>query len=267
MRTTGRTRLFVLLGDPVAHSLSPTMHSAAFQAMGLDATYVGLPCRRDDVAGLMRAIARGGGGGNVTIPHKQTAAEALDRPLESLVPACNTFWGDERGELVGTNTDVEGIRCALAQLEVVSGDWWILGTGGSARAVIEVARRAGARIAVSSREPGRATQLLSEASALGVPTAPREGCGAVVNTTPLGLRTDDPLPLAPEQVPPGAVALDLVYGTGGTAWTRALAARSVPALDGRTVLLAQGAAAFRHWFPGQDPPMEVMRAVVNRALG
>ncbi len=267
MRTTGRTRLLVLLGDPVAHSLSPAMHSAAFQAMGLDATYVGLPCRSDEVAALMRAIARAGGGGNVTIPHKQSAVEALDRSLESHVSACNTFWGDEKGELVGTNTDVEGIRCALAQLDVVSGDWWILGTGGSARAVIEVARRAGARIAVSSRDPARAEQLLSEAAALGVPTAAREECRVVVNTTPLGLRREDPLPLDPDLIPAGAVALDLVYGPAGTDWTRALAARSVPVSDGRTVLVAQGAAAFRHWFPGQEPPVEVMRAVVNRALG
>lgn len=266
MRTTGRTRLFVLLGDPVAHSLSPAMHSAAFHAMGVDATYVGVPCRGDDVAPLMRALARAGGGGNVTVPHKQVAFQALDRPLESRLPACNTFWGDETGELLGANTDVEGIRCALAELGVVSGDWWVLGTGGSARAVIEAARLAGARIAISSRDPARAEQLLSDAAALGVQAAPRDRCRVVVNTTPLGLRNDDPLPLDPEQIPAESVALDLVYAPGGTAWTSALAARSVPVRDGRTVLVAQGAAAFRHWFPGQDPPVELMRAVVNRAL-
>lgn len=266
MRTTGRTRLLVLLGDRVAHSVSPAMHSAAFQAMGLDAAYVGLPCRGEDVAPLMRAITRGGGGGNVTVPHKQVAFEALDRRLESNLPACNTFWGEEDGKLAGTNTDVEGIRCALHELDVTAGDWWILGTGGSARSVIEVARQAGARIAVSSRDPARAERLLSDAAALGVQEAPQDTCRLVVNTTPLGLRKDDPLPLDPERMPAGAAALDLVYGPGGTAWTRALAARSVPASDGRTVLVAQGAAAFRHWFPAHDPPVELMRAVVNRVL-
>ncbi len=266
MRTTGRTRLFALLGDPVAHSLSPAMHSAAFQAMGLDATYVGLPCRSEDVAALMRAIARGGGGGNVTVPHKQTAFGALDRTRDASLPACNTFWGDAGGNLSGANTDVEGIRCALADLGVSAGDWWILGTGGSARAVVEAARRAGARIAVSSRDPVRAQRLLADAEALGVPPAPREGCRVVINTTPLGLREGDPLPLDPAAVPGDAVALDLVYGAGGTPWTRALTARSVPVADGRTVLVAQGAEAFRHWFPDHDPPVELMRAVVNRAL-
>ena len=67
---SGRTRVFALLGNPVGHSLSPAMHNAAFQALGLDAVYVALPCEASELVVLMRMLARSGGGGNITIPHK-----------------------------------------------------------------------------------------------------------------------------------------------------------------------------------------------------
>src|SRR5688500_10278670 len=104
---SGRTRVFAILGDPVSHSLSPAMHNAAFRALGLDAVYVPLPCKADDVPVLLGSLARAGGGGNVTVPHKEAAARAVDRlePLAQALGACNTFWGDDGGA-AGGNTDV-----------------------------------------------------------------------------------------------------------------------------------------------------------------
>ena len=76
----GSTRVFAILGDPVGHSLSPAMHNAAFRALGLDATYVALRTPSGDLATAIRLLAGAGGGGNVTVPHKEAAATALTEP-------------------------------------------------------------------------------------------------------------------------------------------------------------------------------------------
>ena len=96
----GSTRVFAILGDPVAHSLSPAMHNAAFRVLGLRAVYVALRARPDDVPGLLRSLSRAGGGGNVTVPHKELAARAVDRPhpMVERLGACNAFWGEDGGD-------------------------------------------------------------------------------------------------------------------------------------------------------------------------
>ena len=88
------TRLFAVLGDPVAHSLSPGIQNPAIEAAGVDAVYVALRCGAGEVSGLMRGLAVAGGGGNVTLPHKEVAAAAVDEPSELVARtgACNTFW-------------------------------------------------------------------------------------------------------------------------------------------------------------------------------
>jgi shikimate dehydrogenase len=263
----GRTRVFALLGDPVAHSLSPAMHNAAFRVLGLDAVYVPMPCASAHVPVLMAALAEAGGGGNVTVPHKQVAATALTRPSERVTAlgACNTFWWDGTA-LAGESTDVEGVQAALRRLDVEAQTWLVIGTGGSARAVVEAARLAGARLAVSSRDPGRAAALLALAGTRGVEAATADEATLVVNATPLGLKTGDPLPCRPEATPHAVAALDLVYRRGETAWVRQQRAAGRRAADGREVLLAQGAAALTRWFPKQTPPLDVMRAALHAAL-
>ena len=123
MRPTAATRVLALLGDPVEHSGSPTMHNAAIAHASLDGVYVALRCAPDDLDGLMRGLAGAGGGGNVTLPYKQRAASILDEPSEAVrrTGACNTFWGDGAGRLHGDNTDVEGFKRALDALVDGSG--------------------------------------------------------------------------------------------------------------------------------------------------
>lgn len=263
----GRTRVFALLGEPVSHSLSPAMHNAAFRVLGLDAVYVPFPCDAAHVPSLMSALAAAGGGGNVTVPHKAAAARALARPSErvSSLGACNTFWW-EGGALSGDTTDVEGVLAALRRLEVDADTWLVIGTGGSARAVVEAARLSGARVAVSSRDPSRAAEFLAWAGTRGVGAAAVEDAELLINATPLGLKAEDMLPSRPEATPRAVAALDLVYRRGGTAWVRAQRDAGRRAADGREVLLAQGAAAFLRWFPKYDPPLDVMRAALHAAL-
>jgi len=262
-----RTRVFALLGDPVAHSLSPAMHNAAFRVLGLDAVYVPLPCAASQVPVLMSALAAAGGGGNVTVPHKAVAAEALGRGSDRVraLGACNTFWWEDDG-LTGESTDVEGVQAALRRLEVEAEVWLVVGTGGSARAVAEAARLAGARLAVSSRDPARAAAFLAWAGTRGIGVANPADATLVINATPLGLKSTDPLPIPPPATPRARAALDLVYARGETPWVRAQRSAGRQAADGREVLLAQGAAAFARWFPKSDPPIDAMRAALHAAL-
>ncbi|HEV8150647.1 MAG TPA: hypothetical protein VGP61_10730 [Gemmatimonadales bacterium] len=265
MEIGGTTRVFAILGDPVAHSLSPLMQNAAFHALGLNAVYIPLRCSAESLDELMLTLARQGGGGNVTIPHKTRAAEVVARHGESSAPVCNTFWGQD-GRLQGAETDSGAILTVLSRMGPVGSDWLLLGTGGSARAALQAARQAGARIAVRSRSAGRAAELEQAAAALGLELTQLGACQVVLNCTPLGLRPEDPLPLNPAEAPNARSALDLVYCPGETAWVHAMRAANASAADGREVLLEQGAAAFELWFPDRVAPREVMRAAIRTAL-
>jgi len=263
----GKTRPFILLGSPVEHSVSPAMHTAAFRALGINAAYVPLRCDAPDVAALIRMISHAGGGGNITLPHKQAAAAAVHDPsaLVQATGACNTFWASGNDRIQGENTDVTGVLASLDRLMAPATTWLIIGTGGSARAVVAAARERGAAIAVKSRTPERGADFSSWAAGTGVKIGDAEQCDVVINATPMGLKPDDPLPVLPGEVK-ARFALDLVYGVDGTRWSRSMAAKGVLTADGREALVAQGAASFHCWFPEEDPPVEVMRAVVNARL-
>lgn len=264
---SGRTRLFLLLGRPVAHSLSPAMQNAAFAALGLDATYAALDCAADELPVLVAALARAGGGGNATVPHKEALAAAVARPSAraARLGSANTFWGEE-GAVAGESTDVDGVLDALARLDAPASTWLVAGTGGSARAVVGAAAERGARVAVRSRSAERAAAFRAWAAGLGVAAADEDECEVLINATPQGLGAADPLPLDPAAFARARWGLDLVYRRGGTAWVGALAGRGVRAADGRDVLVAQGAAALERWFSKVRAPREVMRAAVARAL-
>jgi shikimate dehydrogenase len=264
---SGGSRVFVVLGNPVSHSLSPAMQNAAFRALGLSAVYVPLSCSASDLPALIGGIARAGGGGNVTVPHKEAAARAVDdcRELAVAADACNTFWSQD-GRIVGDNTDVPGLLEALHQLQVGKAPWFIAGSGGSARAAVMAAGHHGVQVAVRSRDAGRQREFESWVSSRGVSLARPEECGVLINCTPLGLKQTDPLPIQPDGFTRAQVALDMVYAPGETAWIRAMKSRVRRSADGRGMLVAQGAAAFERWFPGKRAPVEVMRAAVNAVL-
>jgi len=267
------TRLLALVGDPVAHSLSPKMYNAAFRALGLDAVYVALRVPASAVSPMFQALAVAGAAGNVTVPHKEAAERSVTRKTDvcARTGACNTFWTED-GVLVGDNTDVAGVRGALAALGVNGGGrWLVIGTGGSARAVAVAAADAGATLWVRSRHPERAREFTTWASQIGVRAQPAHGpveVDTAINATPLGLGDRDPLPIEPKDLRGVRTALDLVYTRGGTRWVRTLRERvkDVATSDGRDVLVQQGAAAFRRFFPEIAAPVEVMRAAVERAL-
>jgi shikimate dehydrogenase len=264
---SGSSLVFVILGDPVSHSLSPAMQNAAFRALGLSAVYVPLKCSADDVPGLVRAIARAGGGGNVTLPYKEIAARAVDvcRELAETVEACNTFWSED-GKTIGDNTDVPGLLDALQQQGMSATPWFIAGTGGGARAAVVAAGQHGVPVAVRSRDPERQRRFEAWIVSRGVPLVEPSECGVLINSTPLGLKAGDPLPIELDGFPRAEIAFDMVYAPGETSWVRAMKSRVRRSADGRSMLVAQGAAAFERWFPSKRAPVEVMRAAVDVAL-
>ena len=263
----GSTRVHALLGNPVAHSLSPAMQNAAFRALGLRAVYVPLRCSSDDVPSLIHALTRAGGGGNVTVPYKELAAGAVGRPSELVeaAGACNVFYCAD-GEVAGDNTDVPGVLDALQPLRPPEGPWLIAGTGGGARAAALAAGARGAAVAVCSRSEERRRAFEEWARARGLAVSEPAACRVVINATPLGLRPGDALPVGRDVVPEAQVALDMVYAPGETRWVRAMRAEGVRAADGRRMLVAQGARALECWFPGVRAPVEIMRAAVDAEL-
>ncbi len=243
------------------------MQNAAFRALGLSAVYVPLKCSAPDLPAVIGAIGRAGGGGNITLPHKEAAAHAVDvcRDVAQTVEACNTFWSED-GRIIGDNTDVAGLLDALHQLEVAQSPWFIRGTGGGARAAAVAAGGHGVSVAVRSRDARRQREFEDWIASRGVPLVQPSDCRVLINATPLGLKPSDPLPISPEEFPRAELAFDMVYAQGETPWIRAMKSRVHRSADGRSMLVAQGAAAFERWFPGKRAPVEVMRAAVDVAL-
>ena len=270
----GGTRVFAILGNPVAHSLSPAIQTAALRAAGLDGRYVAIACQPEDVAPVMRTLARAGGGGNVTVPHKRRAVAALDAAAAAVARtgACNTFWG-EGARIRGDNTDVEGARRAVRVL--LSGPArgarvLLAGAGGGARAAVaalidedaaavQVLNRTLARARAMAGEVGDArVRVVSEAR-----TLEGQAFDLVLNATSLGLRADDPLAVDLARLGPVGAVMDMVYAPSGTRLTAAAGARGIPAMDGSEMLLRQGAAAFELWW-GCEAPLAAMREALER---
>jgi shikimate dehydrogenase len=269
---SGATRVTGIIGWPVAHSLSPAMHNAAFAALGLDWTYVAFPVDPAAVGPAVRGLAAAGVAGlNVTIPHKQAVLEQCSSvsAAAAAIGAANTLIPDGAGGWRADNTDAPGFLRALDEAAPVALEGrtaLVIGAGGAARAVVFALRQRGAKIAVANRTPARAAAL---GEPVGFTRAALEQAAArsqvVVNCTSLGLHGDripDELPL--DALGPEQVVVDVVYRPGGTAWLAAAAARGPRCVDGLGMLLHQGAAAFVQW-TGQDPPIEVMRAALMQS--
>ena len=274
---TSHTRLLALLGDPVSHSSSPRIQNAAIRDLGLDGVYVALRADTDEMVGFVRGLARSGGGGNITLPHKEKAATVLDVPTIAVkrTGACNTFW-EEDGRIHGDNTDVEGFSRALRVF--LGGDpggqrVLVLGAGGAARAClvalidggvaeVQLLNRTRARARVVARRIGgeRVRVVDREKDAFG------QRFDLVVNTTRLGLDREDPLPLDLRNLERVGAVVDIVYGPEPTSWVRQARDLGIRAADGSEMLIQQGAVAFEHWW-GVKPSLDVMRASLSSQSG
>jgi shikimate dehydrogenase len=255
----------VLLGRSIAYSASPAMQTAAFRAAGLEWTYELLDVPPEGLAGAVAGL-RGPGfaGANVTIPHKLAVMPLLDElePEAAEVGAVNTIRRDQRDRLVGSNTDVTGLRVALGAVGVEPGGARavVLGVGGSARAAAVALR--GAELTFVARRPEAGAGLPGEVLEWGDPAWPAlvHQADVFVNATPLGRHSE--MPLHPAQLPEQGAVIDLVYVDGGTPLVRRARQLDLPCVDGWSVLLAQGAASFQAW-TSRPAPLDAMRAALR----
>ena len=263
------TPVFAILGNPVAHALSPVLYRAAFDAADIDAIYVALQTETEDVRSVMRTLE----GGNVTVPHKGTAAAALDRATARVkrTNACNTFW-KEKGRLYGDNTDTIGFAVALRRLlpDPAGARALVIGAGGAARAAVYalleddvdeitvIARSRSRRSEIEDVAGRRARRVHVVASEK---TLGDQGFDLVVNATPLGLKDRDALPLEFHKLGGLRTVFDMVYRRGGTEWVRKASSYGIPAIDGTEMLIQQAAAAFEIW-TGRDAPVSAMRSAL-----
>jgi shikimate dehydrogenase len=269
-----------VIGDPVAHSRSPTLHNAAFTHLGIKARYelwptsaAELPARLDSLRAPHML------GANVTLPHKVAVLGLLDRYDSDveLIGAANTVVREADGSLSGSNTDAPAFLASLredAGYSPAGQSAVILGASGAARAAITALLRAGvARLVVVNRTVERAEALLGDmlAAAADDPQlyalAPDDTmlpelvaqATLIVNATSLGWREHE-TPLAAELIPPGALVYDMVYRP--TRLLREAAARGARPLDGMGMFIRQAALSFERW-TGQAAPIEIMRAAAK----
>jgi len=260
-----------LIGWPVAHSVSPAMHNAAFGALGLDWQYDLLPAPPERFAAAVAAwVAAGYRGFNVTIPHKGAALRLPQvraiSPAAEAIGAANTLTVEPDGSLAADNTDWRGFADDLAAggIAVEGARCLVLGTGGSARAVI-YALRAGGAVAITaiSRQPGGR----DGAAGYGDLARLAPGADLVVNCTPAGMSPDVAASPWPEDVPfPGGAALvDLIYNPPVTRLMADAQAAGARTVGGLGMLVRQGALAFERW-TGIAPPLAIMLEAARHAL-
>lgn len=286
-RISGSTRLAGVIGWPVDHSLSPTMHNAAYENLGLDWVYV--PLGVPDELGLRRVVAAIRTlpfvGFNITMPYKTSVVELCDEVAmaASMAGAVNTVHCVD-GRLIGYNTDGRGLLESLAteaKFDPSGKDVVLLGAGGAAgSALVAFILGRAASVTIVNRDTSRADELLARiephlkgtrAHAMRLDEAEAHVAAAdlVVNATPLGMNADDPSPVPVEWLRSHQVVFDMVYGKEAPSRLIAGAQQAgANAVDGLGMLVNQGATAIDIWNTDSQgrAPRDVMRAAAEAEL-
>ncbi len=253
--------LFALLGGRVAHSLSPAIHNARFEELGLPFLYVpvALGSLGSEIGPLREACDELGlplRGASVTVPFKETAGALAGAPGETR----NTLLFGDDGSVASANTDRDALLAAIPEAPE-DGAALVLGAGGMARSAVEALVARGWHVDLAARTAARAATLAASCGARVVasPTSAGVGYAAIVNATPLGLDAEDPLPCAGALLGPGVLAVDAPYRPGGTAFARFALRNGSRLVDGFTLLLAQ-AAGQSALFTGRPATAESLAA-------
>lgn len=284
MEINGRTRVYCVIGDPIEHTLSPAMHNAAFEKLGLNCVYTAFGIRPRDLGRAVEGFrALGIGGVNVTIPHKVAVMQYLDELSEEamIIGAVNTIKMGE--ELVGYNTDGMGAYQALKDSDADPKDKHvlILGSGGAARAIaVTLALKGGvASLTILGIVEEELKKLAGDIER-GTKVKPRwktmtdsvkrrevQRADIIINCTPVGMapKVEETL-LVAEEIPPRVKLMDVVYTPLETRFIREAKKAGVKTvIGGLEMFVNQGAEAERIWL-GIEPPVNLMREAVLKKL-
>lgn len=269
-----------VIGDPIAHSLSPLIHGLWIKEHGLEASYEPIAVRPEALPEFIARLREGEFvGGNVTIPHKEAVIGLIDAvdPLAAKIGAVNTLVVKD-GKISGSNTDYMGF---LANLDAGASGWdagisaaLVLGAGGASRAILAgLLDRGVPRIDLLNRSPARAERLAAEFGPSVVPGpltafADRAGAaGLVVNTSAVGMKGTAFEGVDLSALPQGAVVTDIVYTPLVTPLLAEADAKGFAWVDGLGMLLHQAVPGFAAWF-GPEPEVGArLRQAVLAALG
>lgn len=267
-----------MVGRPVAHSLSPAIHTVAFAEIGVDWDYVAIDTGPDEIAAVCGRVREGDLTAlSVTMPLKEAIIAHLDELTDvgSALGAVNCVARVD-GRLVGHNTDGDGCCDALEEqggLEIAGSAVLVLGAGGTARSVALALAARGARVSVRNRTPDNTRRLLEAVSShrgrlagsvTAEPDAGSVGYDAIVNATSVGMNSDE-TPLAGDRIDPGTVVLDAVYTPLRTRLLRDAESRGARTVDGLWMLIHQARRQELVWF-GAAGSAETMRAESERVL-
>lgn len=271
MTPRSTTTIAAVIGDPVRHSLSPAIHNAAFDHLGLDWVYGAFEVPVGGGADAVRAMAALGIGGlSVTMPLKDEVALAADERTEAVdrLGGANTlFWRD--GRIVADSTDGDGFLSSVTdqtQWRAAGSSAAVLGAGGAARAIIEALGRAGADVVVINRNADRASRAASvhPRAEVGSP-ADLATASLVVNATSVGMTggpAPDEVPLGPDWITDGMVVADIVYHPQRTPLLAAAERVGAETVGGLGMLVGQAALQFERW-THKPAPRAVMAAAVE----
>jgi shikimate dehydrogenase len=265
-----------VVGWPVDHSRSPTIHRYWLKEFGLTGSYERFPVQPAEFREFVNRIGRDGlVGANITAPHKETAYLLCDRrtPVADALGAVNTYWRED-GRLWGDNTDVAGF---LANMDESAPGWAeraklavVIGAGGAARAILyALISRGFEHIVVVNRTHARAEALAAqfgsstEAGTWAALPAELAEADVLVNTSTLGMVGQPPLAVGLSALPDRATVADVVYVPLRTPLIEAARARGLRAVEGLGMLLHQAAPAFARWFGRQPIVTPALRALVE----
>ena len=289
---TGKTNLVGLLGKPVNHSLSPIMHNAAYEEMGLDWCYVAIPCdtkNLEKVTSALRVINFKGL--NITIPHKQEVLKACNRltTIANDIQAVNTLIPEKNNQWIGANTDLEGFLMPLKDKNLINKNAVVIGCGGSARAVVMGLNNLNVKkITILGRNEtslnifiNNMKNVLSKNDILieGINNEKLNVSGyieeadLIVNTTPIGMNRktteEESIPLGLkiwDSLSNKTILYDLIYTPRPTNWLKLGAQQNCLTIDGLDMLVEQGALSIKLWSGFNDVPIETMKSSAKKHL-
>lgn len=273
------TQVFAVVGDPIEHSISPVVHNAAFQALGLDCVYIPIRVPKDQLANTLQAFDQIPIlGYSVTLPHKETAARLAKEKdeLTQLAGSTNTLVRLPDGGFRAVNTDAPAALEALQDklkslpggLQLQDLHILVLGAGGVARALVFALVRAGAHVVVANRTLARAEKLAQDSGCRFVDWNGRYQTkfDVLINCTSVGMFPQvDETPMHHSALQPGQIVFDLVYNPETTLLLREARQRGCHVITGVEMFVRQAALQFR-LFTGKQPPLELMDKAARRAL-